>query len=726
MKRIISLIAIGFFMPHAMSQIPLNGVITVQNSKVNTGKTLHVPNTQVSSQNAQPNTTDNEGKFTLRFMGVESGRQVQILVTPYGIYKDYVVVNEKELQDITLGRIKPVSVYICKKSELEERRAEMVKINMQKYKDRINQLQKELDSLQDNYDYDNPRYKLLGNQIDSLNKAHKDMHSLVKEWAESLTTINLDDVSELYAKAYYCFANGFLDSVAYYLPDESLKQQREQLLKQQEEGKRKIEAGKILTQAGQQDMEITNAGLTDNAKSWMLKAKTMALENKYEQAIKYYEEAINTDSLNVDNLFDFARYLHSIREYAKAEKLYWRCLERYQLLEKENPQSHLADIARTLNRLGHLHSVNNEYQKAEEKYNEALEIRKNLAAENPKVAYLADIAATLNNLAGLHLTLKEYSKASEKYEESLKIYRKLVAENPDYLADFALTLNNLAIVHEEIKEYPQALKEHEESLEIRRKLVIENPEYLTDVAQTLNNIAVLHWTIKEYAKALKECEESLEIRRKLSAENPKGYLPNVATTLSNLALIHVDIKEYEKALAEYKEALEIYRRLVVSNPQAYSIYVAIILSNLAELYRTIKEYSKAMEEYKESLEIRRELTEKNSKVYTASVVRVLNDISYCCLFTKEYAQSEQYAREALELDSTALKAKVYLAHALLLQNRFAEAEKIYKELSKTTEQDNEKTYTQTILENLDELENADALPEERKADVEKVRKMISD
>ena len=67
MKRILSLMAIWFLLLHAMSQIPLSGVITVQNSKVNTGTTECVPHAQVASQNAQPNTTDNEGKFTLRF-----------------------------------------------------------------------------------------------------------------------------------------------------------------------------------------------------------------------------------------------------------------------------------------------------------------------------------------------------------------------------------------------------------------------------------------------------------------------------------------------------------------------------------------------------------------------------------------------------------------------------------------------------------------------------------
>ena len=132
MKRIVFFITAGFYLIFAEAQIDLKGVVSVQNSKVNTGKSVYVPNAQVSSQNAQPNTTDNEGKFMLRFSGIESGRQVQILVTPYGVYKDYVVVNEKELQSITLGRLTPIGVYVCQEGELEQRKAEMVGINMRK------------------------------------------------------------------------------------------------------------------------------------------------------------------------------------------------------------------------------------------------------------------------------------------------------------------------------------------------------------------------------------------------------------------------------------------------------------------------------------------------------------------------------------------------------------------------------------------------------------------
>jgi len=109
--------------------------------------------------------------------------------------------------------------------------------------------------------------------------------------------------------------------------------------------------------------------------------------------------------------------------------------------------------------------------------------------------------------------------------------------------------------------------------------------------------------------------------------------------------------------------------------------------------------------------------------YASRIAQYYCSISYYYLFIKEYAQSEQAARKALEIDSEYILSKTNLAHALLFQNRFAEAEAIYKELSQTIYQ-NDETYNQVLLKDLKELEDAGVIPEERKGDVEKIRAML--
>ena len=111
---------------------------------------------------------------------------------------------------------------------------------------------------------------------------------------------------------------------------------------------------------------------------------------------------------------------------------------------------------------------------------------------------------------------------------------------------------------------------------------------------------------------------------------------------------------------------------------------------------------------------------KSASDYQSLLARNYCTVSWYSLFIKEYAQSEQSARKALELDSTYIVSKTNLAHALLFQNRFSEAETIYNELVQADE-----TYAEVLLSDFKDLERADVIPDERKADVEKIRTNLS-
>ena len=64
MKHFISTLCLLLFISSlSAQQVPLSGVVTVQNSRVNTGKTVYVPGVEVKHEKANPTLTDNEGKF---------------------------------------------------------------------------------------------------------------------------------------------------------------------------------------------------------------------------------------------------------------------------------------------------------------------------------------------------------------------------------------------------------------------------------------------------------------------------------------------------------------------------------------------------------------------------------------------------------------------------------------------------------------------------------------
>ena len=725
MKNFLTFITLAFCILQANAQIPLKGVVTVQNSKTKTGTTEYVSNAQVEcDKKAQPKTSDSKGEFMLQIVGKQN-EQIAVFVIPKGKYENYVVVNEREIKDLTLGRVTPVSVYVCLKGELEQRQAEMVGINMQKLEERLEKekkrLQKELNELKAKNDYLNVRYRQVKDSLDIIEKSIDNAFEQIMEYAKNLVLENLDDHDEGYVKAYKCFSRGELDSVSYYLRNDDLDKQYEKALQMQEEAKKEKELAAILTVSAKAKEEVSENHINELIKSWLLLANTADMQNDYEKAKANYEKAISADTTNAKNILEYANYLHKIREYTNAEKQYLRCLEIYRALGRDNPKAHLQYLAITLNNLAVLHKTLNEHSVSFKEYEEALAIRKKLAVESPET-HSQDVAATLNNLANLHLDTKEYQKALSEYEEALKIYRKLAVEKPSaYLPHVATILNNLAMLHKTLNEHNKALKEYEEALAIRKKIAAENPKaYLLYVATTLRNLANLHSDTKDYAKALEEYEEALQILKKLVVENPKVYLPDMVMTLTNLGTLHSGVKEYSKASEEFKGALEIYSELVEENPKAYLPYLTATLNKLYDAYSNLKDYSAAIKH----LNIWNDLLLKYQKQidnYKTELEKNYNRLSWNYLFTKEFAKSEQSARKSLEFGR--VQAKVNLAHALLFQNRFSEAEKIYKELSQTVYKNNE-TYTKTLLDDLNTLEAAAVIPEKCKTDVEKIRGML--
>ena len=89
-----------------------------------------------------------------------------------------------------------------------------------------------------------------------------------------------------------------------------------------------------------------------------------------------------------------------------------------------------------------------------------------------------------------------------------------------------------------------------------------------------------------------------------------------------------------------------------------------------------------------------------------------------CYNAKDYALAEQYAREGLAVDSTQNDICTNLAPALLFQGKTTEAEQIYLQYKSELKD--------AFLDDFRQFEEAGAIPEERKKDVERIKKMLNE
>jgi tetratricopeptide (TPR) repeat protein len=102
----------------------------------------------------------------------------------------------------------------------------------------------------------------------------------------------------------------------------------------------------------------------------------------------------------------------------------------------------------TLNNLGVLYSDNNRMDDAEKAFDEALDIRRNLAVANPD-AYLPNVANTLNNMANFYLTAGRKQEAETHAAEAERVLVPLWQANPALHGNLvAKILVNLARIAE--------------------------------------------------------------------------------------------------------------------------------------------------------------------------------------------------------------------------------------------------------------------------------------
>ena len=170
---------------------------------------------------------------------------------------------------------------------------------------------------------------------------------------------------------------------------------------------------------------------------------------------------------------------------------------------------------------------------------------------------------TLNNHGTLNKTNKDYERATTYQEEAMQLRRFLAAKyHPkQYNPALASSLSNLGIRYGGMQKYDMAEKCYTEALGILRKLAENNPRaYNPDLATTLNNLGGLYVSKPEpeYGKA-EECgNECLDIRRALAAEQPQVYNPNLARILVNMSMFYQNHRpNKERSIRLAKEALEI-------------------------------------------------------------------------------------------------------------------------------------------------------------------------
>ncbi|GAB1542814.1 hypothetical protein NUACC21_54880 [Scytonema sp. NUACC21] len=158
---------------------------------------------------------------------------------------------------------------------------------------------------------------------------------------------------------------------------------------------------------------------------------------EYQTAIKCYQKAIDEDSSNLKNSSELIDSLCNVGDLnlrvgsSQTSIFYYE--KALKIVQNRILVNKLIQEGTVLQKLGSAYVIMKDYQKAEEKYIEALVCFQ-------KIEDRSGEASTLNCLGNLYLNLRKYKKAIEHYQQALVIY-----EQTENYSNKSIVMQNLNI-----------------------------------------------------------------------------------------------------------------------------------------------------------------------------------------------------------------------------------------------------------------------------------------
>ena len=470
-----------------------------------------------------------------------------------------------------------------------------------------------------------------------------------------------------------------------------------------------------------------------------------------------YESGLAASYNNLANLYSITQ------RFTESDKMYKTALEIYKPLADSNPQAYEPNLAKSYNNLACLYYTTKHFTESEKMHKAALEIYKPLADSNPQ-AYEPVLAHSFNNLAALYDDTQRFAESEQMHKAALEIRKRLADANPQaYEPDLADSYINLADLYNDTQRFTESEKMNKTALEIHKRLADTNPQaYEPTLASCYNNLAILYSNTQRYAESEQMFKAVLEIRKQLAESNPQAYEPALAKSYNNLANLYYKTQRYAESEQMYKAAITIYERLYEGAPQQYQSNLAIgcywygmsmihnnkhldaigpferslklckdmmndeadkslYISNLeclVNLNSNPKDYATAYTYNQELLPLLKANYGEEADKWKTDYNGGLITQSFCANLLGKFEEGELHSLEALKVDSTHHLAYTNLAAAYLLQGKYQAAEKLYRQYKSE--------FKDGLLTDLDELAKAGVITADRKADVEKIKKMLNE
>ena len=319
--------------------------------------------------------------------------------------------------------------------------------------------------------------------------------------------------------------------------------------------------------------------------------------------------------------------------------------------------------------------------------------------------------------AKLYEAKGDLAKSEEMYLMAIATIKEPAKANPDrHNFWLAKTYLELGSQYREMQHFEKSIRTLLLGLDVIRPAVKKGPEnYEMLHVATLQALGLAYLDLGQTAKSEELIRESLNQCLRMTTSTPATMATIKAELQWSLGYLCFAKGGFSEASELLEESYDYYKESCQMDQSFENSYVSI-LDLLAMNYTSMKAYSRSYQYYGELLPIYKKLYRSDAATWREPYSNALINQSYNALFMKEFEQAEKMSKEALKVNPDNRISGTNLAAALLLQGRYAEAEKQYH---------NYKTeFREGLLEDLEAFEKADIVPAAVVDDVNRIKHLL--
>ncbi len=341
---------------------------------------------------------------------------------------------------------------------------------------------------------------------------------------------------------------------------------------------------------------------------------------QYDAFAAIHGDDADSREMRASGRFRVAQMRQTLGELKEAEQDFDQAVSIRKQLAAEfpSPSKFRGTLAMSLVSRGALLSDMGRFTEAEKDYDQSVSIFKQLAAEFPSQFVFRKLRAlNHNNRGNLLRRMGRVREAEKDYDQSVSIYKQLAAEfpsRPAFRQELARSHLGRGVLLRDTGRLKEAEQNFDQSVSIRKQLVAESPsrpENRRDLAASHVSRGILLWQMGRFPEAEKDDDQSVSIFKQLAAEFPSRpqFRLELAKSHSNRGNVLRRMDRITEAEKDYDQAVSIEKQLAADFPNQPEFRTMLAGShrNRAALLSDTGRLTEAEQEYDQALSIEKQL-----------------------------------------------------------------------------------------------------------------------